>query len=199
MADVLKLGDFVFEIDDMPDGIPLGGEQMIAVRKFPGGNKDVQSFGVQQKNPSWSGVFNYENAIDKVRTLYKMFISGDVYSLQIGSDLNIRYGVIKNFEFTYQSPISIPYSIELEIAPQVSSVTSDVISNSGTSSSTSNSNADSNSPAPQNVYMVSSGDTLWAIAQKYYGDGSQYRKIADANQINDPNSILAGQKLVIPA
>lgn len=30
-------------------------------------------------------------------------------------------------------------------------------------------------------YTVKDGDTLWAIAKKYYGDGSQYTKILEAN------------------
>jgi hypothetical protein len=48
-------------------------------------------------------------------------------------------------------------------------------------------------------YTVASGDTLWAIAQRFYGDGSKYQKIADANGISDPDKIQVGQTLVIPA
>jgi LysM repeat protein len=44
------------------------------------------------------------------------------------------------------------------------------------------------------------GDTLWAIAKKYYGDGSQYTKIYEANKdkISNPNLIYPGQELTIP-
>ena len=51
-----------------------------------------------------------------------------------------------------------------------------------------------------NNYEVVKGDTLWNIAKKYYGDGSQYTKIAEANkeQIKSPNSIQVGQVLIIP-
>lgn len=31
-------------------------------------------------------------------------------------------------------------------------------------------------------YTVSSGDSLWKIAQKQYGDGSKWKKIYDANK-----------------
>lgn len=58
------------------------------------------------------------------------------------------------------------------------------------------------SPAPttQEIYTVQSGDCLWNIAKKYYGDGSKYTKIQAANSdITNPNQIHAGQKLVIPA
>lgn len=48
------------------------------------------------------------------------------------------------------------------------------------------------------TYTVQRGDTLWAIAKKYYGDGSMYNKIAKQNKLNDPNKIYVGQKLTIP-
>ncbi len=50
------------------------------------------------------------------------------------------------------------------------------------------------------TYTVVKGDTLWAIAKKFYGDGNQYPKIASANaSIKNPNLIYAGQVLSIPA
>jgi len=62
---------------------------------------------------------------------------------------------------------------------------------------TSTSNA---SPKSTGSYVVQQGDTLWAIAKKYYGDGSKYTKIYEANKniIKNPNLIYPGQKLVIP-
>lgn len=47
-------------------------------------------------------------------------------------------------------------------------------------------------------YTVVRGDTLWAIAKRYYGNGSQYPKIAKANNIKNPDIIHVGQKLLIP-
>lgn len=47
-------------------------------------------------------------------------------------------------------------------------------------------------------YTVVKGDTLWAIAKKYYGDGNRYPEIARANNIANPNIIHIGQKLLIP-
>ena len=50
------------------------------------------------------------------------------------------------------------------------------------------------------VYTVESGDSLWKIAEKFYGDGSQWRKIHEANRatIDDPDVIHPGQQLTIP-
>jgi nucleoid-associated protein YgaU len=52
-------------------------------------------------------------------------------------------------------------------------------------------------PAPR-TYTVESGDTLWAIAERFYGDGSQYQRIADASGIGNPDLIYPGQQLTIP-
>ena len=43
-----------------------------------------------------------------------------------------------------------------------------------------------------------SGDTLWAIAERFYGDGSKYQVIADASGISNPDLIHPGQVLTIP-
>ncbi len=48
------------------------------------------------------------------------------------------------------------------------------------------------------TYTVVSGDTLWAIAEHFYGDGNKYQVIADASGISNPDLIHPGQVLTIP-
>ncbi len=43
------------------------------------------------------------------------------------------------------------------------------------------------------IYTVKQGDTLWAIAKKYLGDGSKYTELAKLNNISNPNVIKVGQ------
>ncbi|GAB4409440.1 MAG: peptidoglycan-binding protein LysM [Microscillaceae bacterium] len=56
----------------------------------------------------------------------------------------------------------------------------------------------------ENVYTVVAGDTLWGLSERFYGDGSKYMKIFEANREvwknynYDPNVIYVGWKLVIP-
>lgn len=48
------------------------------------------------------------------------------------------------------------------------------------------------------TYTVVSGDTLWAIAERFYGDGNKYQQIADASGVANPDLIQPGQVLTIP-
>lgn len=56
------------------------------------------------------------------------------------------------------------------------------------------------SPAAQ-FHDVAKGDTLSAIAKKYYGDANKYNAIFEANRpmLTHPDKIYPGQKLRIPA
>lgn len=55
-------------------------------------------------------------------------------------------------------------------------------------------------PKSTGYHIVISGDTLWAIAKKYYGDGSKCNIIFNANKdkIKNPALIQVGWKLKIP-
>ena len=53
-------------------------------------------------------------------------------------------------------------------------------------------------PEAARTYTVESGDTLWAISERFYGDGNKYQIIADASGISNPDLIQPGQVLTIP-
>lgn len=55
-------------------------------------------------------------------------------------------------------------------------------------------------PTSYTTYVVIRGDSLWLIARKQYGSGSQWRLIYEANQdtVSDPSRIWTGQTLNIP-
>ena len=48
------------------------------------------------------------------------------------------------------------------------------------------------------TYTVVSGDTLFAIAERFYGDGNRYPEIAAASGIANPDLINVGQVVTIP-
>jgi nucleoid-associated protein YgaU len=64
------------------------------------------------------------------------------------------------------------------------------------------SGASSTAPAAKvyEEYVVVSGDSLSKIAKRFYGKGSAWQQIFDANTdiLKDPNKIFPGQKLKIP-
>ena len=63
---------------------------------------------------------------------------------------------------------------------------------------TNKSNKVKKSPDTAHVHLVSRGDTLQAIAHSEYADPSQWRRIAEANGIDDPLSVQPGVRLLIP-
>jgi LysM repeat protein len=51
-------------------------------------------------------------------------------------------------------------------------------------------------PTPSGLYTVQEGDTLGALAERF---GVSVDQIVAANNLTDPNSLQAGQTLLIPA
>ena len=85
------------------------------------------------------------------------------------------------------------------------------LSNNNQSNSSNNSqnisrpseNNDSSNSNQQKIHKVVKGDSLWAISQKYYGNGSLYPKIKEANKTKYPslaknNIIYPNWELIIP-
>lgn len=62
------------------------------------------------------------------------------------------------------------------------------------SSSTENANS------AKRTHTVKKGESLWKISKQYYGEGSQYNRIYDANTetVANPSLIYVGQVLIIP-
>lgn len=51
------------------------------------------------------------------------------------------------------------------------------------------------------TYIIQPGDTLWAIAEQFYGDGNEWQRIYDANRHvigSNPDEIYPGQEIVLP-
>ncbi|PKL46382.1 MAG: hypothetical protein CVV39_07285 [Planctomycetes bacterium HGW-Planctomycetes-1] len=48
-------------------------------------------------------------------------------------------------------------------------------------------------------YIIKEGDSLWQIAAKYLGDGLRYEEIAAMNENIDPDNLIVGTKIKLPA
>jgi nucleoid-associated protein YgaU len=56
-----------------------------------------------------------------------------------------------------------------------------------------------NSPDKTHSHVIARGQTLGAIAYRYYLDSTPWRNIADANGIDDPRRLLPGRQIVVPS
>ena len=54
-------------------------------------------------------------------------------------------------------------------------------------------------PGAETSHVIVKGDTYWDMAVKYYGDGTKWKKIADANPGHEPRRLPIGATLTIPA
>lgn len=59
-------------------------------------------------------------------------------------------------------------------------------------------NPTSGTPEPSQVCIVVGGDSLPGIAQRVYGDPSEWRAVAEANGVDDPMRMAAGQVIALP-
>ncbi len=48
-------------------------------------------------------------------------------------------------------------------------------------------------------YTIKSGDNLSKVSKLFYGDANKYQKIAEANNLSDPDKIQVGQEIQVPA
>jgi nucleoid-associated protein YgaU len=80
-------------------------------------------------------------------------------------------------------------------ATQITESQTDTVAN--TEADTQPSTETINSNIPQ-YYIVQKGDTLRTICFKIYGSYENMEKICSLNDIDNPDNILYGQKLLLP-
>ena len=116
-------------------------------------------------------------------------------------DINIRVGV-DSFDYEERSGElgDLYYSIKLTEWINYGAQRL-VLSSTSEDSAQAVETAREGSPEVPRTYTVVTGDCLWSIAQRFYGKGSAYTKIYEANRDvigSNPNLIYAGQVLTIP-
>ncbi len=52
--------------------------------------------------------------------------------------------------------------------------------------------------ASEKIYILKQDETLWDVAVKFYGDGFKWPEIVEANQLENPDYVPPGTKLIIP-
>ena len=125
-----------------------------------------------------------------------------------GTDINQEM-YITNFSYGERDGTGdVYYNMDLLeyrpiIVPTITENNSNNTQNTNRPTDTNNNSNKNNTNNTQKTHKVKKGDCLWDIAQKYYGKGSLYPKIKEANKSKYPslaknNVIYVNWELIIP-
>lgn len=106
-----------------------------------------------------------------------------------------------NYSVVQRNENHDPYHVSVNVTMQ--EISSDILSkgpaSGGKSNDSKNTVTSGNSTTKKvKTYTVKKGDTLWGISLKYYGTGTKWVRIADANKITNPKRLQIGTVLRIP-
>lgn len=207
---MLIIGDVKMTGLAAPENFPLGGEQVIATHKLPGGgviNQPRGFFPVLEYG--WEGTFDGPDAHQKFAKLEKYCQSGE--SVQVSFHTFSFYCFVQKIEPLWVRKDWLDFTINLKRDPSktvASTKTSaanaqktSIVSIAANKTAVSSVSSSSQQKKTKTVtHVVVKGETLRKIAQKYYGDPNKFEKIYQDNKKiigNNPNKIYPGQKLVI--
>lgn len=106
---ILTLGDFAFSRFEIPERLPFGGEQRLAVHELVGGVRVVDAMGPSDAPIAWSGLFKGENALLRAQYLDGLRRAGAALPLKWGFfDYTV---LIQSFNPDYERFYQIPYRI----------------------------------------------------------------------------------------
>lgn len=111
---MLILGSIIFRGFEIPEQIPLGGDQAITVHKLLGGARVIDAMGPDDRDIEWKGLFFGIDATLRARAVEALRVSGQQVPLLIDSEM--RSVVVRQFHWDYQRPYQIPYTINCVVA-----------------------------------------------------------------------------------
>ncbi len=172
--------------------LKFNNPRSIAKIDIPGGPPIYQDMGEDETTLAWDGVLAGDDAYQTAIKIESLKDEGKTIPLVVPDFPELSKQVrIRSFPWDVIRSDRVEYSIELvaEIPPPA------VITQLPT-------------PAPQpgtavpaaagQSVIIKQGDTLWALAQKYYGNGVRWREITQANGVTNPRKLQIGQTINIP-
>ena len=110
------------------------------------------------------------------------------------------YGIAKKYQITISELKAANNLSDKDVlkAGQKLVIPSADIENAATLSSTNSSASTSNSSSKTETYIVQKGDSMASICRKIYQTTAMMDEVCKANDIDDPDSIYAGQYLTLP-
>lgn len=82
----VTLGSFAFDDTEVPEKIPRGFQQILAVQKMIGGARQVNTLGPDPKDIQWTGTMRRADRANRAATLAQMAQSGKTFPLAWGQD-----------------------------------------------------------------------------------------------------------------
>lgn len=151
------------------------------------------------ENYSFCNYSNFPSPYECVKAIEDWIVKGqDIRFIVTDTDINMHI-MIESFEYGERAGSrDIEFTLTMVEFKQLT-----IGTNTSTSSSTGGVRPTPDPPKQQRTHKVVKGDSLWSIAQRYYGNGSKYPTIKSANQSKYPslksnNLIYSGWELVIP-
>ena len=130
---------------------------------------------------------DYPKQYDCVNKIKKWMDKGEVLRFIVtGTEINFQVR-ITDFEYSEQDGTrDVHFSINLKEYRKIK-ISSTTPKKKKTDNKTRTDTKETSSKTKQKTYTVKSGDTLYDIAKKYYGKGSDYKKIIEKNKAKYPS------------
>lgn len=110
---LVTLGPVQLQSMEVPDSIPLGGKQSLAIFQMPGGERVLHAMGRDDDPMHWTGYLSGANAESRMQTLDSLRQSGQEIQLAFGQ--SSYQVVVSSFTATYERQNWIPYSIAVTV------------------------------------------------------------------------------------
>lgn len=110
---MLTLGDIEFSGFELPESMPMGGEQTLVVHKMIGGKRVIHAMGPDDTTIEWSGRFLGQTAELRALRLDLLRRSGREVELAFG--LRQYRVVVRRFTANLERPYLVSYSISCEV------------------------------------------------------------------------------------
>jgi len=124
--------------------------------------------------------------------------SGDPVRLIISeSDINDAFLIEDITEVLREGDKDVGLALTLREYKLKSALTAALASAAGEGSGAASSGVREDERVLPQSYTVRAGDTLWAIAARFYGDGALWRGLAEKNGVSDPKKLAVGRVLTL--
>ena len=110
---IVTLGPVVFQAQEVPERIAIGGTQALKVHKLPGGQRVIDAMGRDDASLAWTGIMFGPGAEQRLLLLDSLRVSGQPITLAFGT---MSYTVVvADFKGDYRRTNWCEYSISCEV------------------------------------------------------------------------------------